>query len=113
LTQPPGGAPPGDTLQAVANIARFPWQNVAALFAQSQLAVRYEPALGSAPDAWTLALRYQGNGHEFDGPGNFAIDRDGNVWASNNYQFNPDPLVPACGGDYVLKLTPTGSDAPG
>src|SRR5215510_11439504 len=58
LATPSGGHTPGDTLQAVVNIARYPWQNVKGLFAQSEILMLYEPALDSSPDAWTLAIKY-------------------------------------------------------
>ncbi len=111
---PPGGAAPDNVLQAAANIAHFPGQNAEALFQVSQTLAVYEPALSSAPDAWTLAIRYDGNGEELDGPGNIAFDADGNAWISNNYTFNLDPFAEnVCGDTHVLKLTPTGEDYPG
>lgn len=115
LALAPDGTVPGNTLQAVLNIAHSPWQNVAPLFEISKKVKPevYQPALRSAPDAWTLAVKYVGNGQEFDGPGNMAVDKDGSVWISNNYEFNADPHLPACGGKELLKLTPTGQDAPG
>jgi hypothetical protein len=45
LTRPPGSKPPHDTLQAVVNIAHYPWQNVESLFDLSQLQILYQPAL--------------------------------------------------------------------
>lgn len=113
LAQPPGKARPTTTLQAVADIARTPGNNVAALFALAGVKQPYTPALTSAPDAWTLALRYDGNGHELDGPGNLAFDTDGDAWVTNNYQYSPSPFVSVCGDTKVVKLTPTGEDAPG
>ncbi|MEO5361033.1 MAG: NHL repeat-containing protein [Nitrospirota bacterium] len=112
LATPPGGSAPQDTLQAIVNIAHYPWQNVWLLYAMSKSGP-YTPALTSAPDAWTLAIKYTGNGHEFDGPGNMAVDKDGNVWVTNNYEYNSDPSQSVCGGKLLMKLTPTGSDAPG
>lgn len=114
LAQPPGKSRPTNTLEAVADIARNPGNDVAALFALAAGSNQvYAPALGSAPDAWTLALRYVGNGHELDGPGNLAFDAEGNAWVTNNYQFDPDPRASVCGDTKVVKLTPTGQDAPG
>jgi sugar lactone lactonase YvrE len=116
LAASPGGGVPGDTLQAMVNIARSPWRNVTTLFELSQVFVVYAPALQSAPDAWTLAIRYNGNGTELDGPGNMAVDEHGNVWSTNNYQFAPPPPSPdtvVCGDNHVIKLGPTGVDAPG
>jgi len=113
LAQPPGKAKPTDTLQAVADIARTPADNVPALFALAGVKQPYTPALTAAPDAWTLAIRYDGNGHELDGPGDLAFDADGNAWITNNYPYNPDPFASVCGDTKVVKLTPTGQDAPG
>ncbi|MEY9934999.1 sugar lactone lactonase YvrE [Catenulispora sp. GP43] len=113
LAQPPGKARPADTLQAVADIARTPGNNVAALFALAGVKQPYTPVLTAAPDAWTLAIRYTGNGHELDGPGNLAFDADGDAWVTNNYQYSPNPLDSVCGDTKVVKLTPTGQDAPG
>src|SRR5262249_19229278 len=76
------------------------------------------PALlpSAQPDAWTLAIRYHGDGPEgqrLDGPGNIAFDKDGNAWITVNYHFDPLPTNSVCGGDRVAKLTPTGGSAPG
>lgn len=113
LATPPGGTAPQNTFQAAVNIAHFPWQNSTLLFLQSKLRSPYVPALLSAPNAWTLALVYEGNGHEFDGPGNMSIDTEGNVWSTNNYVYNSSSSYCTAGGRQVLKLTPTGADAPG
>jgi hypothetical protein len=103
----------GTTLVAAHAIATNTVQNAAALFALGQSGQPYAPVLSQAPDAWALALKYVGNGAEFDGPGNMAIDQNGNVWCTNNYVFNSDATQPACGGKQLLELTPTGTDAPG
>jgi hypothetical protein len=113
LAQPPGRSQPRDTLQAVVDIARTPGNHVAGLFALGRVKPVYAPVLRAAPDAWTLVLLYDGNGHEVDGPGNIALDTDGNAWVTNNYQFNEDPRASVCGDTKVLKFTPTGRDAPG
>jgi DNA-binding beta-propeller fold protein YncE len=113
LAQPPGQPRPGDTFQAAADIARTPGNQVAALFALARTEPLYRPALAAAPDAWTLALRYDGNGHEINGPGNIAFDAAGNAWVSNNYRFALDPRTPVCGGRTVLAVSPTGTDLPG
>lgn len=118
LATPPGGASPIDTFQAAVNIAHFPWQNVTELFALSQEEIVYQPALASDAElnAWTLALRYDGNGSELNGPGNIAFDAAGNAWIVNNYVFELNPLDPegkACGDTHLLRFTPTGEDFPG
>jgi sugar lactone lactonase YvrE len=112
-TRTPAGQLPEDTLQAAVNIAHYPGSRATALFLLSRVRNQYQPVLTSAPDAWTIAIRYDGNGHEFDGPGNMAIDQDGNVWSTNNYDYTESQLKQACGGRYAIKLTPDGKDAPG
>lgn len=75
----------------------------------------YRPALGSGdrPDAWTLALRFEGDRESISGPGNFAIDAGGNVWATNNYEFSRNRRQPVCGAENLLRFTPTGRYHPG
>jgi hypothetical protein len=109
------GQLPSDTFAAIHGIARNPWNNVQPLFELSRSNNTYRPALErrQQPNAWTLAIKYIGNGHEFDGPGNMAFDKDGNIWSTNNYVYGRDPTKTVCGGKQVLKLTPTGADAPG
>lgn len=115
LATTPGEDVPGDTLMAAVNIAHFPWQNVEGLFDLSLDEQVYGPSLGSTEDitAWIIAIRYVGNGKEINGPGNVAFDAQGNAWIANNYVFQDNPLDVACGDDHVLRLTPTGEDAPG
>jgi sugar lactone lactonase YvrE len=113
LAAPPDERAPEDTLQAAVDIAHFPGHNAGRLFLQSLRRIVYTPALVLAPNAWTLAIRYNGNGHEMDGPGNMVFDKDGNIWSTNNYEFNSDPHESVCAGKTLIKLTPTGEDAPG
>ncbi len=116
LATPLGGRAPKGTVAAIADIARNPAHNVTKLFALARSAgARYQPALGptQAPDAWTLALRFDGDGRSLNGPGNMAIDARGNVWVTDNYTFSRSPLANVCGGREVFKFTPTGSSAPG
>jgi hypothetical protein len=113
LAAPPDERAPENTLQAAVDIAHFPGQNARQLFLQSLRSIVYTPALALAPNSWTLAIRYNGNGHEMDGPGNMVFDKDGNIWSTNNYEFNSDPHESVCAGKTLIKLTPTGEDAPG
>ncbi|MEV2277216.1 hypothetical protein AB0I72_16690 [Nocardiopsis sp. NPDC049922] len=113
LTRSEGQRPPRNTLQAALNVARAPGHRVDPLFRVSRTEDVFAPALGAAPDAWTLALSYVGNGRELDGPGNMAFDADGNAWIINNYEFGADPRETVCGGEQLLKFTPDGRDAPG
>jgi sugar lactone lactonase YvrE len=116
LAEPPGGSAPSGTLEAIADIARNPAHHVKQLFKFSgSPPTPYRPALDQAerPDGWTLALRFDGDGMSIDGPGNFAIDAEGNLWVVNNYNFGADPQVPQCASDELFKFTPDGRFAPG
>ncbi|MFR9797970.1 hypothetical protein ACL02U_19010 [Streptomyces sp. MS06] len=113
LARRPGKAAPRETFQAVADIARAPGNHVTELFALADHRAPYRPRLRKAPDAWTLALRYVGNGHELDGPGNLAFDAQGTAWIINNYRFNDDPRKSVCGSRILSRLTPDGRDVPG
>ncbi|HVX33876.1 MAG TPA: hypothetical protein VHA80_12110, partial [Solirubrobacterales bacterium] len=115
----PGGAPARDTLAAAVDIARYPWHDVRGLFELALAASRrpgaWTPALGKgdAPDAWTLALRFEGDPPGLDGPGNFAIDAEGNLWVGNNYAYNRRSRQPTCASEELFRFTPTGQTYPG
>jgi hypothetical protein len=118
-TTPPGGPRPTNVLQAVANIARYPWLNVDKLFALSLEQQIYAPALAQKPDAWTLFLKFTGSfsseqnaDNLLNGPGAFAIDEDGFLWVSNNY-FPEPPFKPACAGTRLRKYFNCGENLPG
>ena len=110
LTTPPGGPPPSTTLDAAVAIAHRPWQNAVDLFALSLKSQPYAPAIEFPPPTWTLALTYDGNGMELDGPGAIAFDADGNAWISNNYIYQRDNSIPTCAGNTLIALSPTGDD---
>jgi sugar lactone lactonase YvrE len=114
----PGGAPAPDTLAAVVNIARYPWHDVDGLYRLAisrAVRTRWQPSLAraEAPDAWTLALRFEGSPKTLDGPGNFAIDGEGNLWVANNYEYSRKSRQPACGSKVLSRFTPTGQTYPG
>jgi hypothetical protein len=117
----PGGSPPTTVIQALANIAKYPWLNVAELFDLSFQHAIYEPALPRTepPDAWILFLKFTGSfssvqnaNNLMNGPGNFAIDREGFLWVTDNYEPVP-PFELACAGERLLKFYPWGEDFPG
>ena len=113
-TTPPGGPAPINTLDAIVSMNHDPWLNVIPLFTVSQSGpMPYSPALATAPDAWTLALRFVGDGQTMSGPGNMAVDAYGNIWVTNNYMYDANPLDSVCGSDLLLEFTPTGRYAPG
>ncbi len=116
LATPPGGSRPRGTLAAIADIARNPANNVGKLFALTRSRpTPYRPALSRSmrPDAWILALRFYGDGKTLSGPGNSAIDAEGNVWVSANYVWSSNPAAEVCGSKLVFKFLPSGRYAPG
>jgi hypothetical protein len=116
LAHPPGAAAPGDSLQALVDIARNPWHSVGGLFGLSRHVPQvYSPALaaGERPYAWTLALRFEGAPETMDGPGNFGIDAEGSLWVLNNYEYTRKPPSPVCGSEQLLRFTPAGQRYPG
>src|SRR5437667_1329456 len=62
LTTPPGGSPPHNTPQALANLARDPGQNVDGIFALTLLSNLYAPPLLEIPDAWTVTVKVNDSG---------------------------------------------------
>jgi hypothetical protein len=87
LATPPNGQRPKDTIAAMLNIARYPANNVDALFTQSKVRELYQPALERKPDAWTLAVKVNDSGDDknmFGGPANLVFDKLGRAWISNN-----------------------------
>lgn len=118
-TTVPEGPRPTNVLQAVANIAKYPWLNVAGLFDLSLGRQAYAPALEGAPDAWTLFLKFTGSFSSvqdehnlMNGPGAIAIDEKGFLWVADNYVPEP-PSRPACAGERLLKFYPWGENFPG
>jgi hypothetical protein len=89
LTTPPGGLPPHNTAEALANLARDPGQNVDGIFALTLLSGLYAPPLVTMPDAWTVTVKVNDSGSDehdllISGPGNLAFDRRGYAWVTNN-----------------------------
>lgn len=106
----PGEPTPADMLRAFASIARAPGTDPVRVFALTQtVALPAElPVLASPPAAWTLAVRFDGDGQSLGGPGNFAIDHEGNIWVNNNYEYAADPNTPVCDSDKLFRVSPTG-----
>ncbi|PSF38462.1 hypothetical protein C7H19_05615 [Aphanothece hegewaldii CCALA 016] len=108
------GSQPKDTLQAALNLAQNPLNTSTELFAQSFVNPVYANALPatSPPQAWDIFIQHFGNdpnNSPFDGPGNLAIDKDGNLWITNNFipgsSNNGEPPLP---GNTLIGLTPGG-----
>lgn len=123
-TMPTGGSAPANVLQAVANIVKHPsypgYPNADdPLFVLSQVDPVHQPALSQRPTNWLLFLKITGGFYSaqdsdnlFNGPGNFAIDHQGFVWANDNAEPRP-PGEFACAGRRLLKFAPWGETVPG
>jgi hypothetical protein len=113
LTTPPGGSPPSNTVQALANLARDPGQNVDGIYGLTLLSDLYDPPLVTMPDAWTVTVKINDSGNDeadflISGPGNLAFDERGYAWVTNNTtQGSPN----SCTFNLVLK--PNGQPADG
>jgi len=83
-TTPPGGEAPADTAQAIVDLARNPTLSPAGLYALARTANVYQPALAAPPTAWILVLLYTDT--DLYASGRIAIDANGNVWSSTNWQ---------------------------
>jgi hypothetical protein len=111
LTTAPGGAAPGSTAQALANLARNPGQNVEAIYRLTILRVSYRPPLVRVPDAWTVTVKVNDSGSDdilFGGPGNLVFDARGYAWVTNNV----DPGK-TTSSHAVVALQPNGRPADG
>ena len=111
LTTPPGGLPPCNTAEALANLARDPGQNVDGIYALTLLSDLYAPPLDTMPDAWTVTVKVHDSGNDnrlISGPGNLAFDRRGYAWVTNN-TFQGTPYS----GDFNLVFKPNGQPADG
>jgi hypothetical protein len=102
---------PSNTLEAALNIAHAPAHNASKLFELADEVVLYSPRLVTAPDAWTLAIKFNNSGSEdcpFGGPAKIAFDDKGFAWINNNViQGTPDSAY--C----MIVLQPNGQPANG
>ena len=87
LTRPPRGPMPRNTVEALANLARNPGQEVEPIYRLTKLGSSYEPSLVQMPDAWTITVKVNNSGDDTNligGPGNLAFDARGYAWVTNN-----------------------------
>lgn len=125
-----GRPAPTTVLQALANMTKYPANNVGELFDLSFKNPVYQPALETdrQPTSWLLFIKFTGGFYsDYDaenlmsGPGNVAFDERGFAWINDNYvptAFTdpPDPTDPAqigCAGLRLMKFYPWGESFPG
>ena len=99
------------TVQSLANLAKDPARNVKRIFGLSTGTNANAPALSEANNSWILALKFTGNGRQFNAPGNFVFDAEGSLWVGNNYVPSDNPIA-VCAGRAVLKLQPYAAGQP-
>ena len=116
---PPGGSAPSTVLQALADITKYPSNNVTDLFRLARSNTTYGRALTKAPTSWLLFLKFTGGFYSgyassnlMSGPGNIVFDKRGFAWISDNYVPTARPAV-ACAGLRLLKFYPWGESYPG
>ena len=91
------GVEPTDTATAAINLAHYPYTaSVSTIFSiASGTAAPYQPALGTAPGAFTIALNF--TAHSLSFGNGIAIDGSGNAW------------IVGANGVHVTKLSSTGA----
>ena len=107
----PWGVRPDTTWQAMTLLPTNPSGDAPGVFAQVPADPRFTPVRTSAPSGWVIALRFYGNGHQFNGPGNVAFDAQGRVWANDNATFSPQPKK-VCPGLDLFRLDPYAAGQP-
>jgi hypothetical protein len=73
---------PTDTITAAVNIAQNPARNVTQLNNLVTPTPAFQPHLGTAPQAWTVAIEYTGGG--LNQPTTIAVDQSGDIWVGNS-----------------------------
>ena len=75
---------PTDTITAAMNMALNPARNVITCALNNLVGnpPAFEPDLGTAPHAWTVAIEYTGGG--LNQPTTIAADQAGNIWVGNS-----------------------------
>jgi len=99
------GERPRTTWEAMTLLPTAPAGDPGGVFAQLPAEPAFRPVRERAPDAWILALRFYGNGTQFNGPGNVAFDARGRVWANNNAEWSED-VTKVCPGLEMFHLDP-------
>jgi len=75
------GVAPTDTLQAALSLAHHPGISPTQILSHVGPTPPFQPTLSAAPNDWTVAITYTGNG--IATPQSVAIDASGNAWIAN------------------------------
>lgn len=99
------GVRPATTWQAMTLLPTNPSGSPLAIMAQVPTKPLFTPVRTVAPAGWYLALKFWGNGRQYNGPGNVAFDSQGRVWANGNANWSADPRR-ICPGEDIFLLDP-------
>ncbi len=80
---------PTNTLQAIMNIARYPYLNVSNIYGLASAMGSYQPALSAAPQDWSISIQYHSANvtagiKPIGAPFNVALDANDDVYVSAN-----------------------------
>ena len=115
---PTGAATPKNSLEAVAGIAREPWNNAKELYALfdeayprpkdgARRAAPFVPYLAWEPPDFMLSLCFAGGG--MCANGRFMFDADGNLWSGQNWMPGSQSGTIRSIGGGVIKVAPNGT----
>lgn len=105
------GVRPATTWQAMTVLPTNPSGDAPGVFAQVPAQPRFTPVRLEAPPAWVIALRFYGDGKQFNGPGNVAFDAQGRVWANNNANWSK-LAKKVCPGVDLFRVDPYAENRP-
>jgi streptogramin lyase len=93
-TAPAVGSMPANIFTALLNVAANPANQVATLLGISGTQPPFAPSFSTAPNDWSVALKYTGGGLSW--PAGIAVDASGDVWVAN------------ASGSSVTEISPSG-----
>ena len=105
------GVRPATTWQAMTLLPTNPSGDPLGIMAQVPIRPLYTPVRTGPPTGWYLALKFWGNGRQYNGPGNLAFDSQGRVWANTNATWSNNPRK-VCPGTEIFLLDPYAAGQP-
>lgn len=115
LTSPSEGEINQTNLEALASIGTNPARNARKLFDLAETAQAIYPADSASitqRDSWLLYIEHYGAANKlrsvFFGPGNIAIDRNGDLWIANNFRPGTERFDPPLPSNTLPRMQPNG-----
>lgn len=99
------GVRPATTWQAMTLLPTSPSGDPRGVMTQVPTKPLFTPVRTEPPAGWYLALKFWGNGRQYNGPGNLAFDGQGRVWANTNATWSNNPRK-VCPGTEIFLLDP-------